>query len=169
VERTERQSLHLKSPNLGNLAVDASSLYLLAAPSTPDEAREAVIERSERGETRHMSKSQSAMIDERLTKTTGALLVAMHAHVKQLVGGKHVDAGQLRLTVAARQAEAKKLVGAGLSLRETAKKLGVGKSTVQEDVSGKRTNTSENRTPKPKPSPSKPPDPEEERKQSSNP
>lgn len=39
--------------------------------------------------------------DDKLTKTTGALLVAVGNHVEQLVGGKHVDAGQLRLTVAA--------------------------------------------------------------------
>jgi hypothetical protein len=43
--------LAAKSANFADLTIDASSLYLLAAPSTPDEAREAVIERSERGET----------------------------------------------------------------------------------------------------------------------
>jgi hypothetical protein len=31
--------------------LSAKALYLLAAPSTPDEVREAVAERSERGET----------------------------------------------------------------------------------------------------------------------
>jgi hypothetical protein len=34
-----------KDPNLGdldNLTIDASSLYLIAAPSTPEEARQAV-------------------------------------------------------------------------------------------------------------------------------
>jgi hypothetical protein len=35
-----------KDPNLGdldNLTIDASSLYLIAAPSTPEEARQAVV------------------------------------------------------------------------------------------------------------------------------
>jgi hypothetical protein len=72
--------------------------------------------------------------DAQLTKTTGALLVAVRDHVEQLVGGKHVDATQLRLTVAARQVQAKALVGAGLSLRDAAKRLGVGKDTIQKEM-----------------------------------
>jgi hypothetical protein len=40
-----------KNRNFRDLNIGVSSLYLLAAPSTPDEVREAVVERSERGET----------------------------------------------------------------------------------------------------------------------
>jgi N6-adenosine-specific RNA methylase IME4 len=42
--------LQLKSGNLQDLDVPVSGLYLLAAPSTPDEARTEVIERAENGE-----------------------------------------------------------------------------------------------------------------------
>lgn len=104
------------------------------------------------------------MADEKLTKTTGALLVAVREHVEQLIGGKHVDAGQLRLTVAARQEQAKQLVGAGSSLRDVAKKLGVGKSQVKRDVSPKGTMSSPKGTPKKEP-PNPSTDPDEERKQ----
>lgn len=67
---------------------------------------------------------------------------------------------------AARQAEAKALVGAGLSLRDAAKKLGVGKTTLDRDVSPKETNASQKGTAKSQSSPPKSPpsDPEEERK-----
>jgi hypothetical protein len=39
-----------KSPTVGDLNVDMRSLYLLAAPSTPVEARTEVIDRAEAGE-----------------------------------------------------------------------------------------------------------------------
>jgi len=39
-----------KLPNFGNLDLPVSALYLLFAPSTPDEARNAVIERAKSGE-----------------------------------------------------------------------------------------------------------------------
>jgi hypothetical protein len=45
--------LSLKSPNFGDLGIGVSSLYLLAAPSTPEEARTEIIERAEKGE--HLS------------------------------------------------------------------------------------------------------------------
>lgn len=52
-----------KSGKLKDLALPVSGLYLLAAPSTPDEAREAVIDRAKNGE--HLSlKEVRAMIDE---------------------------------------------------------------------------------------------------------
>lgn len=99
-ERTARNFMQVhelasKSAKFADLTVDASSLYLLAAPSTPDEVRD---------------------------------------HVEQLVGGKHVDATQLRLTVAARQIQASALVGAGVSLRKAAKQLGVDKRTIGRDM-----------------------------------
>jgi hypothetical protein len=74
------------------------------------------------------------MRDQALTKTTGALLVAVRNHVDQLVDGNHVDAGQLRLTISARQEQARELVAAGLSQREAAKELGVGKETIRRDL-----------------------------------
>lgn len=43
--------LAAKSEKFSDLNIGISSLYLLAAPSTSDEVREAVVERSERGET----------------------------------------------------------------------------------------------------------------------
>ncbi len=39
-----------KSDNLSDLQIDASALYLLAAPSTPEPVRQAVIERAQQGE-----------------------------------------------------------------------------------------------------------------------
>jgi transposase len=44
---------------------------------------------------------------------------------------------ELRLTVMARQEEAKKLVASGVSQRQAAKRLGVHHSTVQADLGGK--------------------------------
>lgn len=97
--------------------------------------------------------------DDKLTKTTGALLVAVRDHVEQLVGGKHVDAGRLRLTVAARQEQARGLIGAGLTHREAAKQLGMHHRTIQKDLAPKA-------PPMAPKAPTKPTsDPEEERKQ----
>jgi DUF3102 family protein len=42
--------LSLKSPKFADLALPLSGLYLLAAPSTPPEARDEIIERAEAGE-----------------------------------------------------------------------------------------------------------------------
>ncbi|MGJ5049946.1 DUF3102 domain-containing protein [Bradyrhizobium oligotrophicum] len=44
------QEVALKSPKFGDLAVPVSGLYLLAQPSTPDDARDEVITRAEAGE-----------------------------------------------------------------------------------------------------------------------
>jgi hypothetical protein len=40
-----------KSPNFGDLNLPVSGLYLLAAPSTPEEAQQEIIARAESGET----------------------------------------------------------------------------------------------------------------------
>jgi hypothetical protein len=56
-----------KSPNFGDLNLPVSGLYLLAAPSTPEEARAEVIERAEQGEALSVSdvKRSSTMLDHR--------------------------------------------------------------------------------------------------------
>jgi hypothetical protein len=46
-----------KNRNLRNLELPVSGLYLLAAPSTPEEARAAIVERAEKGETLTLAKS----------------------------------------------------------------------------------------------------------------
>jgi hypothetical protein len=50
--------VHSKSDKLSNLDVPVSGLYLLAAPSTPEEARAEVIERAEQGEALSVSDVQ---------------------------------------------------------------------------------------------------------------
>jgi len=45
------ENVGAKIANLTNLSIGVSSLYLLAAPSTPEEARADVIERAEAGES----------------------------------------------------------------------------------------------------------------------
>ncbi|UGY28178.1 DUF3102 domain-containing protein [Bradyrhizobium septentrionale] len=52
-----------KVPNFGNLSLPVSGLYMLAAPGTPDEAREALIARAEGGE-RLSFKAVAIQIDE---------------------------------------------------------------------------------------------------------
>jgi hypothetical protein len=108
------------------------------------------------------------MSDEKLTRTTGALLVAVRNHVEQLVGGKHVDASKLRLTVAEQQEQARALVGAGLTHREAAKALGVGKGTIQravDRIGPKADQSGPSKTPEPKPTKPAADSPEAERKE----
>lgn len=105
------------------------------------------------------------MSDDKLTKTTGALLVAVRDHVEQLIGGNHIDATQLRHTIEARQTLNKQLVGGGMSLRDAGKITGVSQERVRRDVSPKVTTPSPKVTPKSKPSPPKSSAPEEEREQ----
>jgi hypothetical protein len=50
-----------KFDNLSNLALPLSGLYLLAAPSTPDEARAEVIERVQAGETLQVAEIKDAI------------------------------------------------------------------------------------------------------------
>lgn len=45
-----RHELSLKSKKILDLNIDISGLYLLARPSTPDEAQEAVIDKAANGE-----------------------------------------------------------------------------------------------------------------------
>lgn len=71
-ERTARRFMEvheaaLKSAKLADLEISVSGLYLLAAPSTPDEARAAVIERAEAGEQLSVADVQK-IVDDALTK-----------------------------------------------------------------------------------------------------
>ena len=52
-----------KSDKLSNLSLPVSSLYLLAAPSTPDDARDAVIERARAGETISVAETKRVISD----------------------------------------------------------------------------------------------------------
>jgi hypothetical protein len=49
-----------KSANFANLRIDISSLYLIAAPSTPEPVRQQVIARAENGETVTFSGTRAA-------------------------------------------------------------------------------------------------------------
>jgi hypothetical protein len=66
-ERTARNFISVyefvrrKSANLADLAIDISSVYLLAAPSTPDQAREAVLSRLESGEALSLAEVKRAV------------------------------------------------------------------------------------------------------------
>lgn len=64
-EQTARQFMHVaswalqtKSTNFVDLSIAASALYLLAAPSTPNDAREEALERANLGETINHSKAK---------------------------------------------------------------------------------------------------------------
>jgi hypothetical protein len=52
-----------KLPNFGNLTLPVSGLYLLAAPSTPDEARAEAIARAEQGEVLSVADVQRIVDD----------------------------------------------------------------------------------------------------------
>jgi hypothetical protein len=76
-----------KVPNFGNLNLPLSGLYLLAKPSTPDEARAEVIERAEAGEHLSVADVQrivdDALIERReATEYAGQLLVAPKTHAQ---------------------------------------------------------------------------------------
>ena len=89
------------------------------------------------------------MSDDKFTKNFWAAV-----HALQGIGESGEQHGLLgpnegkRLTVETRAAINKQLVDSGMSLRDAGKVTGVGKSTVQEDVSGKRTKSSGKRTAK---------------------
>jgi hypothetical protein len=61
-----------KSRNIRDLSIPVTGLYLLAAPSTPDEVRDEVIERAENGE--HLSTAQiKDMVDKAVVDTRAEL------------------------------------------------------------------------------------------------
>jgi hypothetical protein len=55
-------------PNLGSLAIDPSALYLLAAPSTPEAAREEALARAEAGEPVSYSAAQEIVAEAKETE-----------------------------------------------------------------------------------------------------
>jgi Protein of unknown function (DUF3102) len=57
-----------KFPKFGNLSLPISGLYLLAAPSTPDDAREEVIARVETGERLSLAEVQRLVEEARVTE-----------------------------------------------------------------------------------------------------
>ena len=63
-------TMALKSVTVTDLDLPLRGLYMLAAPSTPEEAREAVIERVENGE-RLSSRMSRSQIDEARERQTG--------------------------------------------------------------------------------------------------
>jgi hypothetical protein len=66
-----------KFSNLADLTIDASALYLLAAPSTPDEARDAVIERAKAGETITVAETKRVIAEAKGRSQRPALLREM--------------------------------------------------------------------------------------------
>jgi hypothetical protein len=61
-------SVSLKFVKMTNMTIDVSSLYLLAAPNTPDEVREQAVERSERGESLSHQKVRDLMTAAKLAE-----------------------------------------------------------------------------------------------------
>ena len=89
------------------------------------------------------------MTDDAFTKIAGKLLTGMRDLVDWGIEGGHTTAEQLRLTVAARREMAAKLIEAGVSQRDAAKALGVGKATITRDLRGpKRPNNGPERSTK---------------------
>ena len=74
------------------------------------------------------------MSDDQFTKIAVSLLTGVKDLVDWGVEGGHTTEEQLRLTVSARQAKAKELVGAGVSQRQAAKLLGVSHTQIRKDV-----------------------------------
>ena len=77
------------------------------------------------------------MSDDQFTKIAVSLLTGVKDLVDWGVEGGHTTEEQLRLTVSARQAKAKELVGAGVSQRQAAKLLGVSHTQIRKDVETK--------------------------------
>ncbi len=75
------------------------------------------------------------MSDKRFTAIAGNLLGDLRDLSLWGIEEGLTTMAELRLTIPARQEKAKELVASGLSLRQAAKALGVGKSTVDRDVS----------------------------------
>jgi hypothetical protein len=73
-----------KSRNLRDLNLPISSLYLLAAPSTPEKARQQVIEQAGNGERLSISDVKKLIDDERCKQAaeTAELLVAREAEIR---------------------------------------------------------------------------------------
>ena len=78
-----------------------------------------------------MNKKQSSEV---FTRIAGKLLTDVRDLVDWGVEGGHTTPEKLRLTVAARRETATKLIEAGMSQRQAAKALGVGKGTIQRDM-----------------------------------
>jgi hypothetical protein len=80
----EKLSVKFTDLNLADLSLPVSGLYALAAPNTPDEAREAVIERAQNGE-RLSVKDVKNLIDEERKKQateTAERLAAREAEIR---------------------------------------------------------------------------------------
>jgi hypothetical protein len=72
------------------------------------------------------------------TKGLANVLVGAKTLLDYGIESGQVSPEQLRLTVMARQAEAKKLVASGVSRRKAAKVLGVSRQTIDNDVGGQK-------------------------------
>jgi len=77
-----------------------------------------------------------AKINAEFTKGLGQVLSGAKALYDFGVEKGFTTPKEMRLTVMARQAEAKKLIASGVSRRQAAKVLGVSRQTVQNDVKG---------------------------------
>jgi hypothetical protein len=77
-----------KYDNLSDLNVPVSSLYLLAAPSTPDEARATVIERAETGESMPVEEVKRTIKEARQSEADQAEGVPAKARPKTSTGAR---------------------------------------------------------------------------------
>lgn len=76
------------------------------------------------------------MSDAEITKSLGAVLSIVRDHAELLIGKGHVDADDLRLTIAARTKVVTSLRDKGMSEREIAKTINVSRGTVRRDLLG---------------------------------
>ena len=88
-ERTARRYISVhelagKSDNLSDLEIGVSSLYLLAAPSTPEEVRQAVIERAAHGERMSVKdvKKLIGEVSNKLEETATQLVKARETEIR---------------------------------------------------------------------------------------
>ena len=73
-----------KLPKFGNLDISKSVLYLLAAPSTPEPARQEAIERAEQGETLTHKQAQELIEAHKAIETRDKAIQAHEAHIEEL-------------------------------------------------------------------------------------
>jgi DNA-binding CsgD family transcriptional regulator len=77
-------------------------------------------------------------VDPKFTRIAGDFLATTRDLCEWGIKSGLTTPDQLRLTVIARQQEAKRLIENGVSRRKAAKMLGVSESTIREDVRGNR-------------------------------
>jgi hypothetical protein len=83
-----------KSANVANMAIDVSAVYLLAAPSTPEDARAEVLRRGRAGEALPHAEVKR-IIGEAREREVAAGTAKRHITIKQMAKARHPDFARL--------------------------------------------------------------------------